>query len=238
MTFGFIFTILSTIRPKSVRYFNEILMEAILKQEVINSIPKPFITEVMRAVDWAYQEAHNASANNPLLDKSEQEWIAPYYRRAILDKRLRDVAAAQGLRARVANNASGNYQFTEVSVNRFLLTCSHHTGEEWRMLRKSEYRNQNAALNSLLAQTEFGFEAFQVVDDGRPFNAVILHKHDLKDPSKAGYVKLAIPSVDNTRMVARFNFYELVEAYPRVAVTNDDDALVVKWKSKVHELEG
>jgi hypothetical protein len=41
-------------------------------------------------VEWAYQEAFNAVQNDTLLAEAERDYVYPHYRRAIIEKRLRD----------------------------------------------------------------------------------------------------------------------------------------------------
>jgi hypothetical protein len=212
-------------------------MQDILKKQIITSLPKLFITEAMRTVDWAYTESFSACKNNPLMEEPEREWMYPLYRRAILEKGFRQLAQKSGGTATIETNRARNFRYTEVSLGRFLLTVSHHTGEERRMLRHSEFRKQNAELNTLLDQMEFGYKEFRKLDKGGMINAVLLHDHDLKDESKAGYVRLAFPAENNKEWATWFDLHEIVNAYPKAAVTNDDEELIIKWKSKAREQE-
>jgi hypothetical protein len=216
-------------------------METGLLTEIVASMPKSFLVELMRGIEWAYEEARSAAQNDPLLDRPERDYLYPHYRRSIIEKRLRDVARDLGIKTRVAVNDAGNHEFTEITVGRLVLTCSHKNGEDWRMLRSSTFREQNAALNALLLQMEFkagGFESFSVEDDGSFLNAVIYHGTDLSDKSKVGYLRLGFPATDNSKWAARFDFYEILKAYQPTESSADDDELIIKWKSKAREMEG
>ncbi len=216
-------------------------METRLLTEIVASMPRTFVVELLRGIEWAYEEARNTARNDPLLDRPEQDYLYPHYRRSIIEKRLRDIARELALKERVATNEAGNYEFTEITAGRLLLTCSHKNGEDWRMLRSSKFREQHAALNSLLLQMEFkgeGFEAFSVEDDGSLLNAVIYHGTDLSDKSKVGFLRLGFPATDNTKWAARFDFYEILNAYPSAETSAEDDELIIKWKSKAREMEG
>lgn len=216
-------------------------MENILLTEIARSVPKLFVTESMRAIEWAYEEAFGAAHNDPLLGDVERDYLYPHYRRSIIEKKLRDVGAAIGLDSRTESNIAGNFQFTTITAGRIVLTCSHKGGQDWRMLRSSIFREQHASLNLLLSQMEFGgggFEVFQAKDTGGLLNAVIYHGTDLKDKSKVGYLRLGFPSVDNSHWAARFDFYEILSAYRASAAPTEDDDLIIKWKSKSREMEG
>lgn len=216
-------------------------METGLLTEIVASMPRSFVVELMRGIEWAYGEARSAAQNDPLLDRPERDYLYPHYRRSIIEKRLRDIARDLGIKTRVAVNEAGNHEFTEITVGRLLLTCSHKNGEDWRMLRSSTFREQNAALNALLLQMEFkagGFESFSVEDDGSFLNAVIYHGTDLSDKTKVGYLRLGFPATDNSKWAARFDFYEILKAYQPTESSADDDELIIKWKSKAREMEG
>jgi hypothetical protein len=214
-------------------------METALLKEVVQSLPKTFVAELLRGIEWAYEEAYNSAQNDPLLDRPEREYLYPHYRRVIIEKRIRDVSRDLNLKTAVAQNEAGNHEFTEITAGRLLLTCSHKNGEDWRMLRSSQFRCQNATLNSLLCQMEFkgaGFEAFQVEDDGGLLNGVIFHGTDRAEKNKVGYLRLGFPATDNRKWAAHFDFHEILGAYQPEAPSADDDALIVKWKKKVTEL--
>ena len=214
-------------------------MESILLAEIARSLPKTFVTEAMRAIDWAYEEAHGAVFNDPLVGKPERDYYYPHYRRAIIEKKFRDIGGSLGLDSQVESNFAGNYQFTRITAGRIVLTCCHKGGQDWRMLRSSIFREQHASLNLLLSQMEFGsggFDVFRAKDKVGMLNAVIYHGTDLKDKSKVGYLRLGFPSEDNSRWAARFDFYEILSAYQSSAAPTEDDELIIKWKSKAREM--
>jgi hypothetical protein len=213
-------------------------MEAQIRSELVSSLPRGFVGDLMRIVDWAYEESYNATFNDPLLDTPQREYNYPHYRRSILERRVHTVAQGYGLSASYKQNVTKNFRFTEILAGQFRITISHKTGKEWRMLRSCGYREQNANLNSMLAQLEFGLgEPTQPVEGGL-LNAVIYHGTDLKDKNRAGYLRIGVPRPDNSYWAARFDFYELLQAYvPIIVASTEEEQLVVKWKSKFRELD-
>lgn len=214
---------------------------AILKREVVGSLPKALITEIMRGIDWAYQESYTSTNNSTLYGDAQKKWIYPYQRRAILEKRIWDIArnAGEGVTAKTQSNVAGNHEYTEISAGRMVFTCSHHTGERGSILRSSIFRKQSAKLNSLISQMDLGFQEFLEADDGSPIYGIILYGHDLKQDSKAGYARLAFPPVDysDSENWVWFDLHELVAAYPHAVITNDDEELIVTWKNKIRSQE-
>lgn len=211
-------------------------METHLLTELVRHLPRPFVSELLRKIEWVYKEAHGAVKNDPLIAQPEHEYLYPHYRRSILEKALRDLAVATGMEGRISTNQDGNHQFTEIVAGRFVFTCSHSTGPDYMMLRSSHFRRQNAELNALLAQFEFtggGFEKFHPKDTGGLLNAVIYHATDRNDPSQVGYLRLGFPKHDNSGWAAKFEFDEILSAYPRAITQRDDDEqLIIRWKTK------
>ncbi len=211
-------------------------METQLLTELIRHLPQAFVRTLMQKIEWAYREAYGAVGNDPLVDQPERDYLYPHYRRSILEKSIRDLAQSLGLDSRVCENAAGNHQFTEILAGRFVITCSHSTGPDWMMLRSSHFRRQNAELNALLAQFQFdkgGFEVFNPKDNGGLLNAVIYHATDREDSSQVGYLRLGFPSPDYSRWASKFEFDEILGAYPRIIETKEEDEkLIIKWKMK------
>ncbi len=215
-------------------------MESALLSEVVKSLPKPFVSEVLRVTEWVYDEAYNSAFNHPLMGRPESEYLYPHMRRALMESKLREVANSLGLSTKVCTNFARNHEFTEIQAGRLVLTCSHKTGEDWQMLRSSYFRQKNATLNSLLSQMEFdsaGFEVFSENDDAGLLNAVIYHGTDLREKNKVGYVRIGFPSPCNSRWSARFDLYEILGSYPAVVAQSEDDEIIVRWKSKARILE-
>lgn len=240
LAFGLSFHDVSSVRLNPIL---SSLMESRLLTQVVQSLPKQFVTETLKSVEWAYVEAHNTTLQDPLMEGPERDYVYPHYRRAILERRLRNVASEQGLESRSQWNFARNHQFTEIVADKLVLTCSHKNGEDWRMLPPSIFRERNAKLNSLLAQLQFnggGFENDSPVADVGQLNAVIYHGTDLRDKGKVGYLRLGFPSGDNRRWAARFDFYEILNAYPHATPQEEaeDEDIIIQWKSKARELEG
>jgi len=197
----------------------------------------------MESIDWAYEESSSAIGGDPLLGNPEKKYMVPHYRRSILERRLRDIAVTEGLVASIAQNATGNYEYTKITAGQFLFTIIHHSST-WRIVRQSHFRQHHARMNGLLDQMELNgiWDVPQIEDeDAKTLNAVIYHGTDYRDRNKAGFIKIGIPDPGNRKWKAKFDAYDILAAYTDKLDTNQEDEqenrLIVTWKKKSGEAE-
>lgn len=206
-------------------------MSDLILQSISKSIPSDFVRSLAGDVEWAYREAHAASYNNPLLDECDADYNYPHYRRSILEKKLRDSAIASGLTIDLCWNAAKNYQFTEITAQDWTFTLK-HTSDERHMLKSSIFREQNAALNSMLPQLEL----FALVDEKKKksptqFSAIIFHGTDLEDRSTPGFIRIGVPREDFSWWEACYDIHEVM-AHTTATKTPEEVKAVAKWKTR------
>ncbi len=207
-----------------------------LVREVTSAIPKKFVVDILTSIDWGYVTAKEVVQMDKRLGTPEAQWMEPYYRRGILERRLQDVAGLHLLKSNIATVACNKFQYTELFAGRFLITLLHASSSS-KIVPSSSFRQNDARLNALLDQQVFLFDpvANEPTRDGVDLNAVIYHGQDRQDPSKAGFVKLGFPSASNTSWLHRLDMYDLLEAYETEPAIQEDQDLIIKWKRRSGE---
>lgn len=206
-------------------------MSNLILQSINRSLPNPFIRSLARDVEWAYREAHEASFNNPLLDRCDAEYTYPHYRRSIMEKRVRDSASKAGLSATVKWNHANNYQYTEIDSRDWIFTLK-HTSDEKHMLRSSIFREQSAALNGLLPQLVM--PTILGIDEApeRKFSAIIFHATDRDDDKVPGFIRIGVPREDFSWWEQCFDIHELLIGDTTSSKTEDEIKVIAKWKKR------
>jgi hypothetical protein len=212
-------------------------METQLLRIANESLPKEFVKAIMRDVEWACSESLNNVTQRLAAGQygtPERDWILGYERRAIWEKKMRDLAESFDLAATVKSNQAGNHEFTEIRAGRLLLTCSHKLGPDYFMLRASGFRDKYAKINALLSQELMTFMPVEMrEDDGGLLNAVIFYKVHETHRAKAEYLRLGFPSETNDKWAYKFDFYDILEGYPAESQQKEDEELLIQWKRKL-----
>jgi hypothetical protein len=212
-------------------------METQLLRITNESLPKAFVKAVMRDVEWACSESLNSVVQRLAAGQygvPERDWMLGYERRAIWEKKVRDLAQSFGLDATVKSNTAGNHEFTQIRAGRLLLTCSHKLGPDYFMLRGSDFRAENAKINAILSQELMPFMPPEMrQDDGGLLNAVIFYKVHETHRDKAEYLRLGFPSETNDKWAHKFDFYDILEGYPAESQEKEDKELLIQWKRKL-----
>lgn len=200
---------------------------------LVKSLPKAFVVDLLKGVDWAYSEAHTSAIKNINFGEAEQIYIEPHFRRCLLERKLQDIAGAHSLVTKIVTVASNKYQYTNLEAGNFVLTLS-HTKNPDKIVRNSSFRNSAAALNQVLDQMDL-FEDKAAIPKDTALNAVIYHGTDFRDPYHAGFLKIGFPEAGNQEWAHSMDFYDLLEFYSTVTTEEDKD-LVIQWKKKSGEI--
>lgn len=212
-------------------------METRLLNITSESLPKEFVKAIMWGVEWACSESYNGVTQrlaSGLYEIPEKDWILGYERRAIWEKKMRDLAKIFSLEATIKSNPAGNHDFTQIRAGRLLLTCSHKLGPDYFMLRGSKFRDQNAKINALLSQRLMSFMPKAMrQDDGEKLNAVIFYKVDEVHRDKVEYLRLGFPSENNDKWAHKFDFYDILDNYISEPQVQEHKDLLIRWKRKV-----
>ncbi|MFO1022738.1 MAG: hypothetical protein U0903_18885 [Planctomycetales bacterium] len=221
----------------SIKPDTDLSMETQLLNITSSSLPKDFVKAVMASVEWACAESYEKAMENLASGRyghPEMNWMLGYERRAVWEKRMRDLAEQFGLSATIESNESGNHKFTQIRAGRLMLTCSHKLGPEYFMLRRSSFRDSNARLNAVMNQFEMPFMPKAMrEDDGGMLNAVIFYSVNSHEKYKVDYLRVGFPSQSNERWAHRFDFYDILENYPAETQAQEDKDLLIRWKQKV-----
>lgn len=213
------------------------MMEKLLVQELANSVPKRFVVDLLKSVEWAYAEARNTTQNDQRLGTAEAEYLEPHCRRCFLERRLQDIAALHQLRTNIAKVKSNRYQYTELFSGRFLLTVIHASSTS-KIVRGSSFRKSGALLNKFIDQQEFNLDLpdQRTLSDDVDLNAVIYHGTDYRHRYRAGFLKIGVPSSENRRWACcPIDMYVLLDAYPPEQSNVEDQDLIIHWKRKSGE---
>ncbi len=209
-------------------------MSKLLILELRNALPKGFVKDLMTSVDWAYDESSEAVKNNALLGQAEAQYLRPYYRRCILERKLQQISKKHKITAEILLNDAGNCPFTQLSAGNLVFTLA-HAQDSSQIVRTSNFRQRHAGLNSMLDQMDLFDEKTVHVSTTTTINAIIYHGTDYRVPHKAGFIKIGFPAPCNTRWAFRLDCYDLLDAYRVPTVELEDEDLILKWKRKSGE---
>jgi hypothetical protein len=205
-----------------------------LISELRNALTKSFVKDLMTSVDWAYDESSEAVKNHPLLGPPEAEYLRPYYRRCILERRLQQISKKHKITAEVVMNDAKNCAFTQLWAGNLILTLA-HAAVSSQIVRSSNFRQRHAGLNSMLDQMDL-FEANpEPKETAKTINAIIYHGTDYRVPQKAGFIKIGFPAPCNTKWAFKLDCYDLLDAYRVQKIEDEDEDLIIKWKRKSGE---
>lgn len=212
-------------------------METQLLNIATDSLPKGFVKTVMTEVERACGESYRqviARGSAGQYGEPEMNWILGYERRAVWEKKLRDIGKDFGLGVSVQRNAAKNHEFTQIIAGRLKLTCSHKLGPDYFMLRSADFRKDHARLNTLLSQSHFPFAQQELQqDDGGLLNAIIFYKVHDKERDQVEYLRIGFPDSENEKWAHKFDFYDLLGNYPQETMVPEDTDLLIRWKRKV-----
>jgi len=205
-------------------------MEPQILQSILRALPEQFVYDIPRCIETSYWEAHTESFNNPLLGE-EASYHYPYYRRSILEKKMRDAALDAGLRAERKSTPSGHYHYTEIHAKDWVFTVK-HAYNKYHMPQSSTFRQQGSRLNCQLQQlimpSILGIE--ESVESSK-FYAIIHHGADCKDISKPGFIRIGVPLEDFSGWMACYNIHDLLENLAKTP-TEEDIAVIATWKER------
>ena len=206
-----------------------------LLEEITAALPVGFVEDLIAAQPEIYQQSYEATYNGPLtLADAHAEFLWPYYRRAYFETRAMEIGGKYGLRCGIEQNASRNHKYTIIKAGRFLLTSSHVT-QHLSDLQPATFRKQHASLNSLLPQLLMQEIIPDAIAAPGDLYAIIVHCAGWKDSEgeHPGFLKLGIPSQNNTHWEQEFEFAEILGAYPQATPSVEDQATVApKWKKQ------
>lgn len=210
-------------------------MSDLLLQEIIKNVPHKFFAGLAFYNEWAYREAYESSFNDVLLDEESAFYQFPHRRRAIYDTMMHKLALDCGCDASKEANVTGNFKYTLVKTGNIYLAQS-HVNSSITSLRWSHFREQHASINYFAEQLSLKLSNYVQPIKPSDFFALILHSTHDTDHAKPGFLKIAVPDVQNNGFIKHYQVNHIMEYYPQPPSYKDgekDFAHLVKWKKQV-----
>jgi hypothetical protein len=187
-------------------------------------------------IRFAYRESFETTHADPLLGSAEKEYLYPHRRRAVLEKRARDISREYNLTPLVGKTQDGHSSYTKIKVGRFDVTF-HHVSDMVQYPRTALFRKQHGAINTLVDQLELGLPEFS--DRGEQLYAQILHTTDPLKKSVPKDVTILLPPSSAKESSFRFEIQDLIEAQTMLGKESTFDVnrskLDIRRKTKEQE---
>jgi hypothetical protein len=184
-----------------------------LLEKFLNSMPLAFLEGIRDSIRNSYKEAHHRGFDDPAWGQAESGYLTPHFRRAIVEKVVRDVANKNGLLAHTQENSKKTSEYTLVKADDFLFTISHSANGG--SVNPAKFRSKNAELNSLLSQASFEGEQF---DSNEIFSntidgiyAILIHGAEF-DKTTPSFIDFAFPDSEKSEWLDRYCIDDLITA--------------------------
>jgi hypothetical protein len=176
---------------------------------LIDNLPREFVRAVPLEVETVYRQAHEEVGANPLVDGPESRSYEGITRFVYMSKRMRELAAAHGLK--VANLRSGSYEFSVLIAGPLAVTVASLRDE---LLPSAHYREWLAALNDAKESPELPYPGAADAATILAVNhyAVLYHRRDSQRavPSEIGFGR---PTTDDSTFDVSITVEALLTAY-------------------------
>lgn len=212
---------MSATNPKLLNLFSE-------------ELPIEFLKQIKGGFEQIYKEAYHRGYDDPAWDAPEANYLVPHFRRALIEKLVRDSANSNGLSATVMMNRKRTSEYTIISSpsSKFLFTISHCVDRS--QVRHARFRQQNSQLNSLLSQGRFEeFDTAEILQGNiESIYAILIHG--------VNFIEFAIPDTNGRKWLDCYKLDDLIDmkSIGSNAISNEDDRAFPTFKRNRKSEEG
>jgi len=206
---------------------------------LVKALPYPFLDGLKETIPRLYMEAEQAMSADPLLGPDGVEYAVPHYRRAIIEKAVRDLTKNTQIKAVVLPTTKSTAKYTMLQSGNFRLTVSYLNSPSGQ-IRGAEFRNTYSQLNKLLSQRSFDDFATDepIAEIDSPIYCILIHGADPFDKRTPGFMKWAFPHPNGSGWIAEFDFSTVLQAASNLKPATQADGAHATLKKQKDEGTG
>jgi hypothetical protein len=212
-------------------------MSAPLFDYLAADLPRGFAEAMLVRMPLLYAEAYESVMHDPRFDEPEARYLHRHIRRALVEKSLRDIGGAHGMKVEMRRaDGVGGPEHVMLSVARFCFTCCYLPALR-EFPQESRHREQYSLTNEHAAQVQMFPVNSRPTEHG--IYGIIFHREAAGDKSKLGTLSVGIPNEKcDDWLEEPINLLDLADAQQSRELPQDAaKSASPKWKHQINKKE-